>query len=306
MRKYLYFLLAIAATTSFSCAQTKQAEVKSPSKEDVKLVKKMFGHAAGQNLELVGVEPTNKTVTLRAYRVKFKDKKSPRYIYGYVWLSTDEVEKSGKGKEMAFKVYQVTGERKDGMPLAAPIEPEKKEEMYKTDITWFKNIVNDLQKENIPHTIGKGDKVVYIVWDVYCPFCYENFGEVAKALKEGVKLVFVPLPVHGKTSVRGFVYYTYLARKEGAQKAMEHIFARGEGNFRKFRKSYEEEVNKNYDKIPEQERKELEKFYDDIKVQLVKKGISATPTIVYIPSTEKDKGYIHRGFLQFDKLFQLK
>ncbi|SNR84421.1 DsbA family protein [Desulfurobacterium atlanticum] len=309
MKKYLYFLTVLALTTSFSCAQSSKTSkdvVSSATKEDVELVKKMFGHAAGRNLELVDVEPTNKTVTLRAYKVKFKDKKSPRYVYGYVWLSTEEAGKDGKGKIMTFKIYEITGESKDGMPLAAPIEPEKQEEMYKTDLSWFKKIVKELEDKNIPHTIGKGDKVVYIVWDVYCPFCYNNFGKVAKSLKEGIKLVFVPLPVHGETSVKGFVYYTYLARKEGAQKAMGHIFMRGDGNFGKFRRSFEEEVEKNYNKIPEKERKELEKFYRDIRAQLVKKGINATPTIVYIPPTEKDKGYIHRGFIQFDKLFELK
>ncbi|WP_457568629.1 DsbA family protein [Desulfurobacterium sp.] len=301
MKRLLYFLIAAAATTSFSCAQTRTTQTGTAKnfKDTKTLIRKMFGHAGGKNLELVDVEPTNKTVTLRAYKLKFKDKTGSRYIYGYVWMTDN-------GKEMALKVYKFDSETKGGMPLASVIEPAKREEMIKTDLSWFKKILNELNKNNIPHVVGNGTKTVYIVWDVYCPFCYENFSKVAQSLKKGIKLVFVPLPVHGQRSIKGFVYYTYLARKEGAQKAMGHIFMRGKGNFLKFNQSLAEEVNKNYNKIPENERKELEKFYANLRAELLKKGINATPTIIYIPPGEKNKGYVHRGFIPFDKLFKLK
>ncbi|WP_457570328.1 DsbA family protein [Desulfurobacterium sp.] len=300
MRRLIYLFLAVAATTSFSCAQTQTAQTDTANSKDVKtLIKKMFGHAGGKNLELVDVEPTNKTVTLRAYKLKFKDKTGSRYIYGYVWMTDN-------GKNMALKLYKFDSETKGGMPLASVIEPKVREKMIKTDLSWFKNILKELDKNNIPHVVGNGNKTIYIVWDVYCPFCYENFSKVAESLKKGIKLVFVPLPVHGERSIKGFVYYTYLARKEGAQKAMGHIFMRGNGNFMKFNQSLAEEVNKNYNKIPEKERKELEKFYTQIRSDLLKKGINATPTIIYIPPGENNKGYIHRGFIPFDQLLKMK
>ncbi|OMH40579.1 DsbA family protein [Desulfurobacterium indicum] len=300
MRRLIYLFLAVAATTSFSCAQTQTAQTDTANSKNVKtLIKKMFGHAGGKNLELVDVEPTNKTVTLRAYKLKFKDKAGSRYIYGYVWMTDN-------GKNMALKLYKFDSETKGGMPLASVIEPKVREKMIKTDLSWFKNILKELDKNNIPHVVGNGNKIIYIVWDVYCPFCYQNFSKVAESLKKGIKLVFVPLPVHGERSIKGFVYYTYLARKEGAQKAMGHIFMRGNGNFMKFNQSLAEEVNKNYNKIPEKERKELEKFYTKIRSDLLKKGINATPTIIYIPPGENNKGYIHRGFIPFDQLLKMK
>ncbi len=311
MRKLLLIplcvsLLSCSAAGTQSGNSTESVKIlKNPSKqlkENAQWVKSLMSlllkYKGDKNDEVVDVEPTNLKVTLRAYRIKFYNKFAKSYIYKYAWVSDN-------GSDFAIEIFQVKNE--NGEKTWQAIAPKKKIQMVKTDLSWLPPLVKELTKNNIPHEVGKGEKTVYVVWDVYCPFCYSHFKEVAKKLqKGGLKLVFIPLAVHGEKSVKGFVYYTYLARKEGAAKAMLHLFDRGNGNYLKFSSSLEKEVEENYSKIPKEEREKLEKFFINYRNQLLKNGIKATPTLIYMSDKEHKKGYVHIGFIPFKKLTSMK
>ena len=203
------------------------------------------------------------------FEITLIDRKNSRMVRKYVWMSED-------GKYLALDLFKVKkGGKKVGI---IPLKPKESEVPLKQDLSWLKAIDGRLQKANIPNVIGNGKNRIYIVWDVYCPFCYKHFKEVAgKKVRElDLQIHMIPLPVHGERSLKGFVYFTQLARREGIKSAMEKMFSRGNGDFMKYVKILSEEVDKNYSKIPEKERKSLTN-----SIKIFRK--SSSPTISMQP-----------------------
>jgi thiol:disulfide interchange protein DsbC len=300
------FLLALLTTSLlFSCSnagekgkiETRKVSVQ----EEESVIKAVLNPLSVRGVEVKEVKAIKDSPVkgLRTFEVTLIDKRNSRMVKKYIWMSED-------GRYLALDLFKVKKEGKNA--VITPLKPKESEVPLKQDLSWLKAIDRKLQKANIPNVIGNGKNRIYIVWDVYCPFCYKHFKEVAgKKVRElDLQIHMIPLPVHGERSMKGFVYFTQLARKEGIKNAMEKMFSRGDGDFRKYAKILSEEVDKNYTRIPEKERKELDKFYKDLQKELLSHGIHATPTIIYIPPVEKEKGYVFVGFKPLEKVIKQK
>jgi thiol:disulfide interchange protein DsbC len=296
MKKLAYLSIALLL---FSCGAKQQNVISDNA--SAKIIKEIIKPLKARGVELEKIEKTNREFVkgFKTYRVKLFDKKNSRHIYRYIWLSEDN-------KYFTFQILKA--EFVNGTLKVTPIEPEKNVELAKVDLSWLSKIVDELKSNGIPYTIGKGNKTVYIVWDIYCPFCYSHFKEVVgKKIQElNVTLKMIPLPVHGKSSMEGFVYFTDMAQKLGLKAAMEKIFEKGNGDFVKYAKEFSNEVNKNYKKIPETKRKKLEEFYRKLSEELTSHNIHATPTIIYIPPEEKNKGFITVGFIPLEQVVKMR
>jgi len=281
-----------------SCGAQK-ASVSSDN-ESIKLIKEIVKPLSARGVEVEKIERVNRQFVkgLKTYMVKLYDKRNSRYIYRYIWLSDDN-------RYFTFQILRANFE--NGTLKVTPVEPAKKVEPVKVNLGWIGKIEKELEKEKIPYTIGNGKKTVYIVWDVYCPFCYSHFKEIlGKKVKElDLTVKMIPLPVHGKSSLKGFVYFTDMAQKSGLKPALEKLFEKGNGNFMKYAKAFSKEVEKNYSRIPEKKRKELESFYKNLLKELLSHNVHSTPTVIYIPPGEK-KGYINIGFIPLEDIVKMR
>lgn len=300
------FLLALLATSLlFSCSNAQEKEKienrKMSVQEEELIIRAVLKPLSVRGVEVKEVKAIKDSPVegLRMFEVTIIDKKNNRMVRKYIWMSED-------GKYLALDLFKV---KKEGEEVAIiPLKPKESEVPLKQDLSWLKAIDEKLQKANIPHVIGNGKNKVYIIWDVYCPFCYRHFKEIAgkKAQELDLQIHMIPLPVHGERSLKGFVYFTQLARNEGMKSAIEKMFSKGNGDFMKYARIFSKEVDENYSKIPEKERKELDKFYKDLQKELLSHNIHATPTIIYIPPTEKEKGYVFVGFKPLEEIIKQK
>jgi thiol:disulfide interchange protein DsbC len=267
-------------------------------KEEERIIKAVLEPLKMRGVEIKEVKPTSevKIPGFEAFEVVLFDKRNSREIKRYAFISPDR-------KYMVLDVFKVEGEG-DKLRLQ-PIRPKDAVKQVKTDVSWVYEVDKKLTQEGIPHVIGKSDKKIYIVWDVFCPFCYAHFHQLEEiAKKNGVEIHMIPFPIHGENSMRGLLYFTKLAKEKGVSQAFAELYKLGDGNFRK----YAEELKKKASslKLSKEEEDKLRKFYASLKEELVKKGVHATPTIVYIPPGEKDKGYMITGFKPIEEILKMK
>ncbi len=297
MKKAVFLLVALL----FSCGQKSESPNPTVDNQTIKIIKEIVKPLKSRGVELKSVERANKQIIegFKTYKVRLFDKKNARYLNRYIWLSENN-------RYFTFQILEAKFE--NGTLRVAPVEPEKSVEPAKVDLSWLSKVERELKENGIPYEVGNGKKTVYIVWDIYCPFCYSHFKEVVgKKIKElDVTLKMIPLPVHGKSSLEGFVYFTDMAQKIGFKEAMENIFEKGNGDFVKYAKEFSKEVKDKYKTIPEEKRKKLEEFYKNLSKELTSHEIHATPTIIYIPPGEKNKGYVTVGFVPIEQVLKMR
>ncbi len=303
MRLLTAALLATLLTVSCSQASQTQTlkkqkiEQKGTEKEEA-IISSLLKPLKVRGIEVKEIKPAEnvKVPGFRAFEVTLVDKVNSREVKRYIFISPDN-------KYLTLEVFQV---KEEGKTIhLKPIRPKNAVKKLKVDLSWVKEVDKKLQEANIPHVIGKSDKKVYVVWDVFCPFCYGHFNQIEEiAKKNKVELHMIPFPIHGENSLKGLIYYTQLAREKGASKAFKELYQMGNGNFRAYAKKLEEKEKEI--KLHKEEQEKLRKFLNQLKNQLVKRGVHATPSIIYIPEGEKDKGYIIVGFKPIDQVLKMK
>jgi len=295
----------LAILLNSSCSQASQEETAAARKEQSASVEKEKAiiEAILKPLKARGIEvkeikpaPEVKVPGFRTFEVTLIDRPNSREVKRYFFISPDN-------RYISLEIFRV---KEEGKTLhLQPLRPENPVKPLKVDLSWVKEIDRKLEEMNVPYVIGKSDRKVYIVWDVYCPFCYRHFNQVAEiAEKEGVELHMLPFPIHGENSIKGLLYYTQIAREKGAAQAFKELYALGNGDFTKYAKALEEKT-KNL-KMPQEEQEKLRKFFNDLKEELARKGVHATPSMIYIPPGEKDRGYVIVGFKPIRELVKLK
>lgn len=302
------FLVLIAVSLLSSCvlatengAPKEKTTITANATKDENIIKSILKPLKSRGVEIKGIRevknfPLN---DFNTFEVSLIDKGRNAIVRKYIWISKDD-------RYIALDLFNIKAGK--NRLIISPVKPKNSITPFKQDLSWVKNMDELLQKENIPHVIGNGKNKVYIVWDVYCPFCYSHFKEVTgKKVKElDLQIHLLPLPVHGKESLKGFVYFTQIVRKYGMKIAMKEMFSKGNGEFMNYYKEFSSEVKENYSKIPKKEREKLEKFYKDFEKKLLSHNIHATPTIIYIPPAEKNKGYVFVGFRPLKDVIKLK
>ncbi|WP_456419399.1 DsbA family protein [Thermovibrio sp.] len=301
-------LLTAALLTTLlltSCSQASQEEAKKPQKTqqvDIKkeeaIIKALLKPLKVRGIEVKEIKSAEsvKVPGFRAFEVTLLDKINSKEIKRYIFISPDN-------KYLTLEIFEV---KEEGKTIhLKPIRPKNPVKQVKVDLSWVKEIDRKLQEANIPHVVGKSDRKVYIVWDVFCPFCYGHFNQIKEiAEKNKVEIHMIPFPIHGENSLKGLIYYTQLAREKGATEAFRELYNLGDGNFRAYAKKLEEKEKEL--KLSKEEQEKLKKFFNQLKEELVKKGVHATPSIIYIPEGEKDKGYIIVGFKPIDQVLKMK
>jgi len=302
MRNFLSTALVVLLAFGCSHAQPEneklqKKEVQQEVSEAEKVIKALLKPLSVRGIKVKSIEPTNEVEIpgFKTFKVDLIDNRNHREIKRYIFINPQE-------KYIALQIfrYSFKGER----VLLKPIKPKNAEKPIKVDVSFVKEIDKELSKANIPHVIGKSDKKVYVVWDVFCPFCYRHFGQIEEiAKKNNVEIHLIPLAVHGENSIKGLVYYTKLAREKGAAGALKELYNMGNGNFMKYARTLEEKLKKEK-KITEDQEKIVETL-KKVETQLVKNGVRATPTLIYAPPGGKE-GKIHVGFIPVDKLINEK
>ncbi len=294
-------LLFTSCQASRETAGSKEQKVALVSdKKEEKILREVFKPLSSQGVELKEISKVSspKVPCFDTYRVTFLDKRRGREISKYVFLTSD-------GKYLVLDVFSIS--EKDGKLEIKQLRPAEPVKSVKVDLSWLKEVEKELDKEGVPHVIGKSDRKVYIVWDVFCPFCYKHFSQIEEiAKKNGIEMHMIPLAVHGKDSIKGLVYYTFLAKEKGTAEAFRELYSLGNGDFGKYVKALKDKLAKDYSGYPEKERQKLEKFFKELRTQLLKRNVHATPTIIYIPPGSGEKGYVIVGFKPIDQVLKMK
>ena len=281
------------------CSKANVEKNKQSFNAQEKVIKNLLSPLKARGVEIEKIQPAKgvKVPGFTTYEVTLRDNREHREIKKYVFLSNE-------GNYLALEIFKY--KLKNGKVLIKPLNPKNSVKPLKVDVSFIRKVDEELTKANVPHVIGKSDRKVYIVWDVFCPFCYRHFNQIESiAKKNDVEIHMIPLAVHGENSVKGLVYYTALARKEGAAKAFEELYKLGNGNFMKYVKNLEEKLKKNNVNLSKKEKKDLENLIKKIEKELLKNNVRATPTIIYAPPGE-NKGYIHVGFKPIEEVLKEK
>ncbi len=310
MRTLLSALL-IALVIS-GCSQAEQKENTSPDKilnkngqvsnknsleEAEKVIKALLNPLSTRGIKVKSVKATQevKVPGFKTFEVDLIDNRNHRELKRYIFINTED-------KYIALQIFKYSIKGKS--VILQTLKPKNAEKPLKVNISFIKEIDKELTRANIPHVVGKGEKKVYIVWDVFCPFCYGHFNQVEEiAKKNNVEIHMIPLAVHGENSIKGLVYYTKLAREKGTAEALKELYNMGNGDFMKYAKTLENKIKRQKEITPDQEK--IIKTIKDIEVKLVKNGVRATPTLIYAPPGE-NRGTIHVGFMPIDKLIKEK
>ncbi|TCK04586.1 DsbA family protein [Phorcysia thermohydrogeniphila] len=268
-------------------------EVKNEVKKDEELIRTVLKPLEKRGIKIGSIQPLTdlKVPGFDGFIVEVIDEGNARKIKRYIWVSKD-------GKYIALNLLEVTEVKGD--KILKPLQPKNAVSPLKMDLSWLKSVDEKLNKAGIPHVIGKGDKKLYIVWDVFCPFCYRHFNQFNEetAKKLDVELHLIPFAVHGERSIKGFVHFAKLAKEKGIEETFKHLYSLGNGNFRKYSSEIQKEMKK------EGEDKELAKVFKELKDTLAKNKVRATPTIIFIPSG--NEGYIFVGFRPLEEVVKLK
>ncbi|WP_456455470.1 DsbA family protein [Thermovibrio sp.] len=297
MKNLITIFLLSFLVSSCSMASQDVKPQKDLQKEEF-LVKALLSPLSSRGVVVKEVKPVPsiKVPGFNTLEVELLDKRNGREIKKYIFVSPD-------GKYLALEVFKVNEEGKK--IKITPITPKNSVKKVKVDLSWVKKVDKELQKENIPHVVGKSDKKVYVIWDVYCPFCYSHFNQVEEVAKKNkVEIHLIPFPIHGDNSLKGLLYYTQLAREKGAAGALKELYNLGNGDFMTYVKRLEKKQKEV--KLSEKEKEELTNFFKKLKRELIENGVHATPTMIYIPPGEKDKGYITVGFKPISQIIKEK
>ena len=273
--------------------------------EDKELIKGILKPLSRRNVEVKRVELVKglNVPGFVTFKVTLLDKDRNVEIKKYIWMSRD-------GNYLVLDMFAV---KKEGKKiLIEPLSPKERIKQLppkKVNLSWVKKIDQQLTKEGIPHVIGKGDKKVYVIWDVYCPFCYEHLKKLSseELSKKGIELHMIPFPIHGERSITGTVYFFKLSKEKGFEGAINYITDLGGGDFRKYVEEFEKESEKYVKSLSPEERKKEEEFAKSLKDELVKYKVRGTPTIVYIPqNSQNNEGYKFLGYKPLDEVVKLK
>ena len=293
---------ALIALLASGCSQA-QPEVQKKkiqqdkSEEAEKVIKALLKPLSIRGVEVKSIEPTQEVIVpgFKTFKVDLIDNRNHRELKRYIFVNPEK-------KYIAHQIFKYS--LKGNRAILKPIKPKNAEKPLKVDISFIKEIDKELSEANIPHVIGKSEKKVYVVWDVFCPFCYGHFNQIEEiAKKNSVEIHLIPLAVHGENSIKGLVYYTKIAREKGAAGALKELYNMGNGNFMKYARTLEEKLKKEK-KITEDQEKIIETL-KKVEVQLVKNGVRATPTLIYAPPG-KNEGKIHVGFMPIERLINEK
>jgi thiol:disulfide interchange protein DsbC len=276
-------LISVFAATSYAVASSPDY-----SKEE-KIIRALLRPLQVRGIEVKSVKPTNevKVPGFVTYEVDMIDKNNHREVKRYIFISPDD-------KYLALEIFSI---REEGNTIhLKPLRPKNANKQLKVDLSWLKKVDRELSKNGVPHVIGKGEKKVYIVWDIFCPFCYEHFNQIQEiAKKNGVEIHMIPFPIHGENSIKGLILYTEMARKKGAVEAFKELYKLGNGNFMNYANRMEQKLNSEYSKLPKEEREKLRKLFVGLRDELTKHGVRATPSVIYAPPGSNE-GYIYVGF----------
>lgn len=302
--KLLLSALLIALLAS-GCSQAKlekvevqkQSTQKNKTEESEKVIRTLLKPLSVRGVEVKSIKPTSEVQVpgFKTFEVDLIDNNNHRELKRYIFVNTED-------NYIALQIfkYSVKGDK----VILKPLKPKNAEKPLKVDISFLKQIDKELTEANIPYIVGKGEKKIYIVWDVFCPFCYSHFNQVEEiAKKNNIEIHMIPLAVHGEDSLKGLVYYTKIAREKGTVGALKELYGMGNGDFMKYEEELKSKLKNQKEISPDQEK--IIKTLKDVEMKLVKNGVRATPTLIYAPPGE-NKGKIHVGFMPIDKFIQDK
>ena len=292
------FLIAVTLVVSLlaGCSQAKtsgEETQKVKTEQTEKVIKTLLKPLSTRGVEVKSVRPVGevKVPGFETFEVDLVDKRNYRELKRYIFVNPEK-------KLIALQIfsYSLKGDR----VILKPLKPNISEKKLKTDVSFLKKVENILSENKIPHVVGKGEGKVYVVWDVFCPFCYKHFNQIEDiAKKNNVEIHMIPLAVHGDNSLKGLIYYTKLAREKGVAGALKELYSLGNGDFMRFAKNLEKKINSTKEIVKDQQK--VIEALKKVEELLVKHNIRATPTLIYVPPGEK-QGYVHVGFIPIEKL----
>jgi thiol:disulfide interchange protein DsbC len=268
---------------------------KEVQKKEEEIIRTVLKPLEKRGIKVEKIQPLTeiKVPGFDGFTVEVVDEIGARRIKRYIWISKD-------GKYIALNLLKV-GER-NGQRIIEPLQPKNAVSPLKKDFSWLKEVDQKLNKAGISHVIGKGEKKLYVIWDVFCPFCYRHFKEFNEetAKKLGVELHLIPFAVHGERSIKGLVYCTKLTKEKGVEGTFNYLYSLGNGNFRKYSKALQKEIEKE----SKETNKELAGVFKELRETLAKNNIRATPTFIFIPSG--NEGYIFIGSRPLEEVVKTK
>ena len=296
MKSLTAAILTALFLTGCSKAETPKTVKKEEITQTERAIKALLKPLSARGVEVRSVKPSEevKIPGFETFEVDLIDRRNHRELKRFIFVNPKE-------KLITLQIfrYSINGEKVS----LKPIKPKNAEKPIKVDISFLKDAEKELKQANIPFVVGKSNKKVYVVWDVFCPFCYSHFNQIEEiAKKNHVEIHMIPLAVHGENSLKGLIYYTQLARKKGVAEALKELYRMGNGNFMEYARTLEKKLK---EKKESSDEKKIVEALKRVESVLIKNGVRATPTLIYAPPGEK-KGYIHVGFVPIEKLIKEK
>ncbi len=270
------------------------SKVKPLEEKEKKELKGILEAVFPKGWEVIGlfeVQPSEESF-LRKFLVKVYSPYEHVIWNRFVWLTSD-------GKLLFTKTYLV------GDNSVGPIVPKKDREYPLESLRWVLDIERVAFDGNLPISLTKGKRIVYLVWNPYCKTCFQEWKEMLKKAKENEVSVRL-IPYHGvyypMDNLYMLIYLLWKAQNEGLYAVLDGYYSSAK-SFEDFLSRLKEETFQNLNGIPEKtfnnigfQLKQISKILETAKIFVV-------PTSVLVEKVEPKlglaEGYVIVGQITF-------
>ncbi len=299
-------LITLISIFAFSCGEKENYSLKEFSNEiGVKLsnltttneknLKNLFAVVYPKSWKIIKIfKVLNNNTYFKQYLVVVYSPEQHAVFYNYLWLTKDN-------KFLIPNLYKIENQE------VYALLPKKRIEYPLEDISWILNINRIIFSQNLPLSLTKGSRTVYLIWNPYCQKCYENWKKLLKIATER-KLNVMLIPYHSiyypLDNLYSMIYILWRAQKEGLLSVLDKYYSSA-GNFEEFLDKLKTDTYSSFRDIPKEYYNNVGYAIESIDKILELHNIFYVPTTIWIDKVDKinsiAQGYIYVNQIRLNK-----
>ena len=222
---------------------------------------------------------------LKKYLVKVYSPYEHLILNKFVWLTKD-------GKILFSTAYQIEANR------VSVIVPKHSKEYPIESLRWILDVERIALEGNLPITLTKGSKVVYLVWNPYCKKCFDRWKDIvtkAQQLNVSIKLIPYHNVYYPIDNLYMLIFLLWKAQNDGLFNVVNNYYSQS-GNFEDFLSRLKKDAFTYIGKIPKNAFNSIGFSLKEISQTLQVAKIYVVPTTVLVkkinPTIGLAEGYV--------------
>jgi len=211
-------------------------------------------------------------------------------FYRFIWLTED-------GKYLSTTLYRI------GNNTVELILPKKDKEYPLENLRWLLDVERIVLSANLPQTLLKGKKYIYLVWNPYCESCYNRWRDIIKEATQmglGIKIIPYHNIYYPLDNLYMLIYLLYRAQSEGLYTVLNNYYSAP--SFEAFLNQLKKDMYVHLKDIPKERFNSIGFALQQINKVLKQAKILVVPTTVQVenidPTAGLASGYVYVGRIE--------